>query len=118
MNLKELGKKIQIAREEKNMSQEKLARAIGCSQAAISNYEKGKRLIYLAHLEKLSAVLEKPLDYFVKNKSSDNSFLNVHYENNNQLLNLIKGAYELSAQQIEDVRAYAEFLKWKQIKEG
>lgn len=117
MNLEELGKKLQMAREEKKISQKELALAIGCSQPTISNYEKGKRLIYLAHLEELSAILEKPLDYFVNNKSNDNSF-NDHHEANNQLLILIKETYELSTQQIEDVRDYVEFLKWKQLKGG
>lgn len=116
MNLKELGQKIQMAREEKSMSQEELAQAIGCSQSALSNYEKGKRHIYLAQLEKLSAALEKPLDYFVENQAADNSPINVNNEHNSQFLNLINEIYKLSDQQINEIRAFLEFLKWKQIK--
>jgi len=39
----QIGKKIQTAREEAGMSQEELARKIGCTQASLSNYELGKR---------------------------------------------------------------------------
>jgi transcriptional regulator with XRE-family HTH domain len=46
------------------MSQDELAHAIGCSQSALSNYEKGKRHIYLEQLEKLSAVLNKTARLF------------------------------------------------------
>jgi transcriptional regulator with XRE-family HTH domain len=63
MSFKEIGRKLQLAREEKGMSQEQLARALGCSQSALSNYEKGKRRLYLSHLEKLSQILDKPLEY-------------------------------------------------------
>lgn len=37
----------------------------GAVQFALSNYEKGKRRIYLSQLEKLAEVLEKPFEYFL-----------------------------------------------------
>ena len=115
MNLKELGNKIQIAREEKNMSQEELALAIGCSQSALSNYEKGKRHIYLAQLEKLSTALEKPLDYFVETNPGENKEM-VSNEHNSQFLNLMNDIYKLSDKHLNEVKAYVEFLNWKQSK--
>lgn len=113
MNLKELGHKIQIAREEKSMSQEELALAIGCSQSALSNYEKGKRHIYLAQLEKLSAALEKPLDYFVEKIPTENNGM-MSNEHNNQFLNLMNDIYKLSDKHINELKNYVEFLNWKQ----
>lgn len=129
MNSKELGVKIQIAREEQNMSQEELALAIGCSQSALSNYEKGKRHIYLGQLEKLSAALDKPLDYFVENMKIDkqqatkehdqpNNEPNTEYpaEHNKQFIKLMNDIYTLSDTHINELRAYVEFLNWKQNK--
>lgn len=116
MNLKILGQKIQSAREEKNMSQEELAQAIGCSQSALSNYEKGKRHIYLAQLERLSAALDKPLDYFVEKKSSDDNPTMVSSEYNGQYIQLINDINKLSDKHISELKEYVEFLNWKQSK--
>lgn len=126
MNAKELGIKIQIAREEQDMSQDELAQAIGCSQSALSNYEKGKRHIYLEQLEKLSAVLNKPLDYFVDNigggppqtESSSREYKienNTEYdqEHNKRFIKLMNDIYELSDEHLQALSVYAEFLKWK-----
>ncbi len=63
-----IGQKLQKAREEAGMSQEELARRIGCSQAALSYYELGKRRLYVADLEKISNILNRPLTYFLENK--------------------------------------------------
>lgn len=116
MNLKELGHKIQMAREENNMSQEELAQAIGCSQSALSNYEKGKRHIYLAQLEKLSTALNKPLDYFVENKTDEDNKVLISNEHNSQFLVLMNDIYKLSDKHINEVKAYVDYLKWKQSK--
>jgi transcriptional regulator with XRE-family HTH domain len=125
MNLKELGVKIQIAREEQNMSQDELAHAIGCSQSALSNYEKGKRHIYLEQLEKLSAALNKPLDYFVDNINVETEKIvkeNVNYKNENnqehnkRFIKLMNDIYELSDENFNALSVYLQFLKWKQNK--
>ena len=44
MGFKEIGKKIQLAREEKGMTQADLAERLGITQAALSNYE--RRTLY------------------------------------------------------------------------
>ena len=43
MGYKEIGQRLQKAREEAGLSQEELARKLGCTQASLSNYELGKR---------------------------------------------------------------------------
>lgn len=116
MNLKELGRKIQMAREENNMSQEELAQAIGCSQSALSNYEKGKRHIYLAQLERLSAALNKPLDYFVEKNPLESQQPVVNNDHNSQFLSLMNDIYKLSDQNLNEVKVFVEFLNWKQSK--
>lgn len=66
MSYKLIGRRLQLAREEAGLSQEQLAARLGCSQSTLSNYEKGKRRLYLAQLEKIARVLNKPLEYFMQ----------------------------------------------------
>ncbi|MHB8916584.1 MAG: helix-turn-helix domain-containing protein [Desulfocucumaceae bacterium] len=66
MGYKSIGRLIQLAREEAGLSQEQLALRIGCSQSTLSNYEKGKRRLYLAQLEKIADELQKPMEYFMQ----------------------------------------------------
>lgn len=118
MNLKELGNRIQLAREEKKMSQEQLASGIGCSQSALSNYEKGKRRIYLSQLEKLSDVLGKPLDYFVESFGEDRSESLFVAPKDNNILRIINDVYLLSEEDIDELINYIQYLKWKKIAGG
>jgi transcriptional regulator with XRE-family HTH domain len=66
MIYKDIGKKIQRAREEAGLSQEELATRLGYTQAALSNYELGKRRLYLANIEQIARELNKPLSYFLE----------------------------------------------------
>ena len=65
MGYKDIGRKIQKAREEAGLNQEELAARLGLSQATLSNYELGKRRLYLAQLEAISRELGRPLQYFL-----------------------------------------------------
>ena len=120
----ELGKRILTAREEKKMNQEQLASAIGCSQSALSNYEKGKRQIYLSQLEKIAETLEKPLNYFLENldQQSDKA---EPVTNENALFyqpisasiqQIISNIFLLDNEAIEDLDQYIKFLLWKKNK--
>lgn len=46
------------------MTQEEFAARLGCTQSALSNYELGKRRLYLNILNEIAAILNKPMDYF------------------------------------------------------
>jgi transcriptional regulator with XRE-family HTH domain len=61
-----IGIRIQQARDELGITQQELAARLGCTQAALSNYELGKRRLYLANLERIAAALAKPLSYFTE----------------------------------------------------
>jgi transcriptional regulator with XRE-family HTH domain len=65
MIYKDIGKKIQKAREEAGLSQDEMATRLGVTQAALSNYELGKRRLYLANIEQIAVLLNKPLSYFL-----------------------------------------------------
>ena len=60
---------IQKAREEAGLSQEELASRLGLTQAAFSNYELGKRRLYLKNIEQIAKELNKPLNYFMEDTS-------------------------------------------------
>jgi transcriptional regulator with XRE-family HTH domain len=61
-----VGMRIQQAREELGITQQELASRLGLTQAALSNYELGKRRLYLANLEQIASALGKPLSYFME----------------------------------------------------
>ncbi len=61
-----IGTRIQHAREELGITQQELAAKLGLTQAALSNYELGKRRLYLANLERIASALGKPLSYFTQ----------------------------------------------------
>jgi transcriptional regulator with XRE-family HTH domain len=60
------GIRIQQAREERGITQRELAARLGCTHAALSNYELGKRRLYLANLERIAGALVKPLSCFME----------------------------------------------------
>jgi transcriptional regulator with XRE-family HTH domain len=66
MDHRSIGLKIQGARQELGITQQELAAKLGCTQAALSNYELGKRKLYLANLEQIASVLGKPMNYFLE----------------------------------------------------
>lgn len=70
MIYKNIGKRIQKAREEAGLSQEELASRLGYTQAAFSNYELGKRRLYLANIEQIAKELNKPLSYFLDDSAN------------------------------------------------
>jgi len=71
MVFREIGKRIQQAREESGLTQVELAVRLGCTQSALSNYELGKRRLHLNLLNEIARVLNKPLDYFMESLAED-----------------------------------------------
>lgn len=116
MNLTELGRKIQLAREEKKIAQEQLAEAIGCSQSTLSNYENGKRRIYLSQLEKLSEVLDKPLAYFVEGLDNPDEMNPVANNTDNALIRLMYEVYGLNNEERKLTEEFIQYLKWRRVK--
>lgn len=128
MSYKKLGKRIQLAREDAGLNQEQLARMLGCSQPTLSNYEKGKSRVYLAQLQKLAELLNKPASYFLEAMepadsetetswssdallSSDRVLVNT----DSDILDIIKILKELPR---ENRRTVYEFVLWQQSRAG
>jgi transcriptional regulator with XRE-family HTH domain len=70
MDYRAIGLKIQDARQELGLTQQELASRLGLTQAALSNYESGKRRMYLANLEQIANALGKPMSYFLDTPDS------------------------------------------------
>ncbi|MFH1150025.1 MAG: helix-turn-helix transcriptional regulator [Actinomycetota bacterium] len=111
MIYREIGKRIQKAREEAGLSQEELASALGITQSALSNYELGKRRLYLANLEQLAGVLERPLSYFMEEEKpagpGDGRRLESSDEVTSEILRLLP---ELSPGERAEL---LDYMKWR-----
>lgn len=117
MGYKEIGWKLQKAREEAGLSQEELARILGCTQASLSNYELGKRRLYLADLQRIGEILGKPITYFLENADEDrladddlNNILEEPY-----LKEILYLARDLKPLQRKSV---LDYIKWQKNGEG
>ncbi len=62
---KKIGQRIRNVRLEQGIKQKDLARRIGISQGALTNFELGRRKISLEWMLKIARALEVPLGYFV-----------------------------------------------------
>lgn len=62
---KKIGQRIRKVRLEQGIKQKDLARRIGISQGALTNFELGRRKISLEWLLKIARALEVPVGYFV-----------------------------------------------------
>ena len=60
-----VGSRIRNARQEKGLSQEELAKAIGATKSAVSRYEAGKRMPNLGQIQAIAAALDGDVVYLV-----------------------------------------------------
>lgn len=116
MGFKEIGKKLQLAREEAGLSQEQLANMLGCAQSTLSNYEKGKRRLYLTQLENIAEILDKPIEYFMESSApseptSSVSDLNTALDDEPELLQIINTLYSLPKDRRRSVMDYIIWQK-------
>jgi transcriptional regulator with XRE-family HTH domain len=110
MWFKEMGKKIQKAREEMGMTQMDLARAMGITQAALSNYELGKRRLYLHQIEDIARLLNKHLDYFIPSPA-ENPGSGPDLSRNRQ--KIVTRINEMDKSELDLLSAYLDFLDWR-----
>jgi transcriptional regulator with XRE-family HTH domain len=119
MIFREIGRRIQQAREERGLTQEELAAKLGCTQSALSNYELGKRRLYLSGLEHIARVLDKPLSYFME-MGWRGTWTELPSENNEddesrllddpQLREILRSAAHLSA---KEKKLVLDFINWR-----
>lgn len=116
MGTKDIGRKLQQAREDAGLSQEQLASMLGCAQSTLSNYEKGKRRLYLTQLENIAEILNRPIEYFLETSNSNNeSIKQLNRGNDNiqepELLQIVNALYDLPREQRQSVMDYIIWQK-------
>lgn len=65
MSMELFNKKLKEARIQKGLSQRGLGLALGLSDKTISSYESNRSFPNLEILEKISEILDKPIEYFI-----------------------------------------------------
>lgn len=121
MGFKEIGRKLQLAREEAGLSQEQLSSMMGCAQSTLSNYEKGKRRLYLTQLEQIADLLGKPIEYFLEtghsseNYSNQNALksINTALDEEPELLQIVNALYDLPR---EKRRSVIDYIIWQKTR--
>ena len=73
MELQSIGKKIKDKRQQKNISQEKLAELVDVTPSYISNIESGNRVASLPTMLEIVRVLDLSLDYLLLENVTDDS---------------------------------------------
>ncbi len=103
-----IGKRIQKAREEAGLSQDQLAINVSLTQAALSNYELGKRRPSLGNLERIATSLGKPLSYFLEESRAVERKEDEHQDET------IREMIDLWYDMPEDERRYLlDFFRWR-----
>lgn len=111
---REIGYRIAIAREEVGLNQKELAERLGISQATLSNYEKGKRRIYLPQLQKIAEALGRPLDYFLQ--PIDPVVEPAKSATHNEVAELLQIMSELNDLPREERKSVMDFIRWLKAK--
>ena len=112
MGFKEIGRKIQAAREERGMTQVDLAQVLGITQAALSNYELGKRRLYLHQIEQIAGILGKRLDYFM-NDGESASLTRSQGREGASLKEVMERIGRLDPQEILSLHEFLDYLQWR-----
>lgn len=97
----DVGERIRQAREYLGFSQADVAEALGVSRPTVSALESGKRKVSSLELKKLAQVLRRPVEYFLGSTVEANDTIGAIY----------RAARELSEQDRQQVRRFAEFLR-------
>lgn len=61
----QIGRRIRQAREAAGLTQEELGQHLGVSGVAVGHYERAARSIGIAELERIAAVLDRPITWFL-----------------------------------------------------
>jgi transcriptional regulator with XRE-family HTH domain len=112
---REIGYRIAIAREEAGLNQKELAERLGISQATLSNYEKGKRRVYLPQLQQIAEELGRALDYFLQPIDPDTE-PGKPDSSPNEVTELLQIMSELNDLSREDRKSVADYIRWLKAK--
>lgn len=112
---REIGYRIAIAREEAGFNQKDLAERLGISQATLSNYEKGKRRVYLPQLQRIAEELGRPFDYFLRPIDPDTETTKP-VSNHNEVTELLQIMSELNDLPRDERKSVVDYIRWLKAK--
>ena len=112
MGFKEIGRKIQQAREESGLTQKDLSRALGITQAALSNYELGKRRLYLHQIEQIASLLGKNLDFFIMENHTGQEPAHSD-ETARGKDSILLRVSRLNSSELSALNDYLDYLEWR-----
>lgn len=70
MDLRDIGKRIQLCRKQQGYTQEQIAEMMGVSLQMVSNLERGNKAIRIDNLVNLSRILDVSTDYILTGKET------------------------------------------------
>ena len=98
---------LKLLRNEKNMSQQELADALGISKSSINMYERGERQPNFEVLETIADFFNVDIDYLLGRTNKTTKIINpntiaAHFDGD-----------EYTPEELDEVKAFAEFVKSK-----
>ena len=120
----EIGTRIKKARQSRGLTQLELAKDIGASQTAVALWESGNRKISTEVIERVSVVLSVSASYLLfgekdfKDDISDNAENTASLSPSDSALVIHFSSNDFTEEELEDIRAYAEFIKSKRQKKA
>ena len=100
-------KVLKLLRNEKNMSQQELADALGISKSSINMYERGERQPNFEVLEAIADFFNVDIDYLLGRTNKTTKIINpntiaAHFDGD-----------EYTPEELDEIKAFAEFVKSK-----
>ncbi len=86
-----IGLKVKSARQQKGLTQEELADAIGKATETVSNIERGHALTGLDTLQRIARVVDVPMTHFFEGIDENRNVSRVRLEREERLFALVKG---------------------------
>ena len=98
---------LKLLRNEKNMSQQELADALGISKSSINMYERGERQPNFEVLETIADFFNVDIDYLLGRTNKTTNIINpntiaAHFDGD-----------EYTPEELDEIKAFAEFVKSK-----
>lgn len=98
---------LKLLRNEKNMSQQELADALGISKSSINMYERGERQPNFEVLETIADFFNVDIDYLLGRTNKTTKIINpntiaAHFDGD-----------EYTLEELDEIKAFAEFVKSK-----
>lgn len=98
---------LKLLRNEKNMSQQELADALGISKSSINMYERGERQPNFEVLETIADFFNVDIDYLLGRTNKTTKIINP-----NTIAAYFDGD-EYTPEELDEIKAFAEFVKSK-----